>query len=140
MNRISLNTLLALVLCSNAAWAQTQSIEVRGQHAARTDLHTLCPSAHEELPDALARTAQDVAAHGVVAVQFEIDGSRVQAVRAQGGVGTQARAVQRAVRGLLCSNGNAGRQLVQFNVRFVDPFDRHSRGALALVETPTAQR
>ncbi len=128
---------LCLALCSAAlatsAQAQSQSapqsVEVRaaGPVPVRTDLQQVCPDARLELPDALARTAQEVATAGVVAVQFEIDGSHVRAVQTQGGVAAQARAVRRAVHGLACSNGQAGRERVQFSVRFVDPFDRAQR-------------
>jgi hypothetical protein len=142
--KILSTSILSLALCSGAAFAQTQSVEVRGHPLGtpRTDLHQLCPSAHDELPDALASVAQDVATAGVVVVQFELDGSRVRAVNTQGGALKQARAVRRAVQGLDCSNGQAGRQLVQFNVRFVDPFERRNRSGnyAALVEVPATQR
>jgi hypothetical protein len=149
---------LALLLCSSLVAAQahaqahaqtpTQSIEVR---APRAELQQVCPDARAELPDALAAAAQDVAAHGTVAVQFDIEGSRVMNVQATAqGPGAQikhVRAVQRAVRGLACSNGEAGRQRVAFNVRFVDPFDRsvdrsvqHADARMVLVEVPATQR
>jgi hypothetical protein len=113
-------------LASAQTAAPAQSVEVRGQAlpAPRTDLQQLCPDASNELHDALALVAQDTATAGVVRVQFEINGSRVRAVQVQGGVPAQARAARRAVQGLACSNGLAGRQMVQFNLRFVDPFDR----------------
>ncbi len=137
-------SILALLLCSSAVSAQTatptQSIEVR---APRAELQQVCPDARTELPDALAAAAQDVAAHGTVAVQFDIEGSRMLNVQAQGAQIKHVRAVQRAVRGLACSNGDMGRQRVAFNVRFVDPFDRSVQSADArhvLVEVPALQR
>jgi hypothetical protein len=129
----------------------TQSVEVRASAPVpvRTDLQQLCPDAGVDLPDALARTAQEVATASLVTVQFEIEGSRVRAVQTQGGVGAQARAVRRAVHSLACSNGQAGRQRVQFSVRFVDPFvdpsERAQRAGLApaqhlaLVEVPASR-
>jgi hypothetical protein len=139
-------SILASLLCSSMAFAQTptQSIEVR---APRAELQQVCPDARAELPDALAAAAQDVAAHGTVAVQFEIEGSRLLNVQAQGAQVKHVRAVKRAVRGLACSNGDAGRQRVAFNVRFVDPFDRNvdrsvqtANARRVLVEVPSAQR
>jgi hypothetical protein len=139
-------SILALLLCSSMAIAQTAtpSIEVR---APRAELQQVCPDARAELPDALAAAAQDVAVHGTVAVQFDIEGSRVLNVQATaqhpGAQIKHVRAVQRAVRGLACSNGDAGRQRVAFNVRFVDPFDRSVQTADArrvLVEVPATQR
>jgi hypothetical protein len=142
---------LALLAAAGSVSAQsgvpTQSVEVRaaGPVPVRTDLQQVCPDARVDLPDALARTAQEVATASVVAVQFEIDGSLVRAVQTQGGVGTQARAVRRAVHSLACSNGQAGRERVQFSVRFVDPFDRSQRVGqtsgqhMALVEVAGAQ-
>jgi hypothetical protein len=124
---------LVLLATAGAASAQstqpTQSVEVRapGPVPVRTDLQQVCPDARLELPDALARTAQEVATPSVVTVQFEIEGNRVRAVQTQGGVGAQARAVRRAVHGLACSNGQAARERVQFSVRFVDPFDSSRR-------------
>jgi hypothetical protein len=132
-------SLLAALVFSSLATAQTQSVEIR---APRAELHQVCPDARSELPDALAAAAQDVAAHGLVAVQFDIEGSRVLNVQAQGAQRKHVRAVQRAVRGLACSNGDVGRQRVAFNVRFVDPFDRSLRTATAqrvLLETPPLQ-
>jgi hypothetical protein len=153
---------LALLLCSSLVAAQahaqapaqaptqapTQSIKVR---APRAELQQVCPDARAELPDALAAAAQDVAAHGTVAVQFDIEGSRVMNVQATaqspGAQIKHVRAVQRAVRGLACSNGDAGRQRVAFNVRFVDPFDRRvdrsvqrADARMVLVEVPATQR
>jgi hypothetical protein len=145
---------ISLALCATTATvtsvvsAQTttaaQSVEVRGQalNAIRTDLPQLCPDARNELPDALAQVAQDTATAGLVRVQFEIDGSHVRAVQAQGGVLAQTRAVRRAVQGLACSNGAAGRQTVQFNLRFVDPFERgaaRQANHAALVESPATR-
>lgn len=118
------------------ALAQTAStVDVRAKaELPRTALRQACPQAYTELPDALAATAQDVASAGVVTVRFEIEGERLVQLQAQGGVARQARAVQRAVRGLGCSNGEAGRQVVQFQVRFVDPFDRSPGQAVALLD------
>jgi hypothetical protein len=141
-------SILALLMCSSVVSAQMQappqSIEIRAPQA---ELQQVCPDARTELPDALAAAAQDVAAHGTVVVQFDIEGSRVLNVQAQGAQLKQVRAVRRAVRGLACSNGDIGRQRVAFNVRFVDPFDRSGdrsvRSADArsvLVEVPAAQR
>jgi hypothetical protein len=133
-------------LASAQTNAATQSVEVRGQAASaiRTDLLQLCPEAGNDLHEGLAQVAQDTATAGLVRVQFEIDGSRVRAVQAQGGVPAQARAVRRVVHGLACSNGSAGRQTVQFNLRFVDPFERgvarqaeHQNKHAVLVETAT---
>jgi hypothetical protein len=134
----------ALALLNTAAAAQTQSVEIR---APRAELRQVCPDARSQLPDALAAAAQDVAAHGIVAVQFDIEGSRVLNVQAQGAQVKHVRAVQRAVRGLACSNVDVGRQRVAFNIRFVDPFDRSlhpsagsAEARLVLVEVPTTQR
>jgi hypothetical protein len=80
-----------------------------------------------------------VATAGTVTVRFEIDGGRLSLLQTEGGAGAQARAVRRAVRQLGCSNGQAGPQRVQFQVRFLDPFDRASR-ALAVVDTADQPR
>jgi hypothetical protein len=145
MNRMQMMIGL-LALCSTAAYAQVQSVEVRGQPApARSALQQLCPDIYTELPDDLARTAQEVATAATVRVQFEVDAGRIRAVQTQGGVPAQARAVRRAVSGLQCAG--AGRHLVQMNVRFLDPFDRRTQQAAAdvdvmavLVEGPAARR
>ncbi len=112
------------------------SVDVHGKVAPRTTLQAACPQALDELPDALARTAQDVGEPGLVTVRFDIDGGRLIALKAEGGVGPQARAVKRAVRALGCSNGDAGRQSVAFQVRFVDPMAARDRGAVALLDLP----
>jgi hypothetical protein len=138
--RLKLLGASALVLLGTAVAAQTQSVEIR---APRAELHQVCPDARSELPEALVAAAQDVAAHGTVAVQFDIEGSRVLNVQAQGAQVKHVRAVQRAVRGLACGNGDVGRQRVAFNIRFVDPFDRSVQSAdarLVLVEAAATQR
>jgi hypothetical protein len=129
----------ALLLAAGAAHAQSpaaSSVDVLGKAIAppRAPLQQACPQALSELPDALAATAQDVATASTVTVRFEIDGGTLHAMQVEGGVGRQARAVRKAVRNLGCSNGSAGRQLVQFQVRFLDPFARRPEGAVALLD------
>ncbi len=133
-------SLALAVLLGAAAGASAQerlhgSVHVQGTLAPRTPLQVACPQALSELPDALARTAQQVGEPGLVTVRFDIDGGRVSALQAEGGVGPQARAVKRAVRALGCSNGDAGRQSVAFQVRFVDPMAARG-GAVALLDLP----
>lgn len=131
-------TVIAVLTLSAAASAQERlhgSVHVQGSLAPRTTLQAACPQALAELPDALAHTAQAVGEPGLVTVRFDIDGGRVSALQAEGGVGPQARAVKRAVRALGCSNGDAGRQSVAFQVRFIDP--TAARGsAVALLDLP----
>jgi hypothetical protein len=123
-------------LAAPTAWAQGASaqtasaqgaatVDVRGKfEVPRSTLSLACPHAATELPDALASTARDVAEDGLVSVRFEIEGSRLHQLQVQGGAARQTRAVARAVRNLGCSNGQAGRQVVQFQVRFLDPYAR----------------
>ncbi len=106
---VSITTLFAAcVFAAPAAWAQSNSNDVR----------SVCPGAHDELPDALARTAQEHRAPASVAVQFQVQGNRVLAVQTQGGAPAQQRAVRRAVQGLACNS--TGLQTVRLNLRFDD--------------------
>ncbi len=125
----------ALVLTCPALAQGSGTVDVRAKaELPRVALREACPQALAELPDALAATAQEVAAAGLVTVRFEIEGGRLYQLQSQGGVGRQARAVQRAVRGLGCSNGEAGRQVVHFQVRFLDPFERSTPQKMALLD------
>lgn len=137
--------LLAGVGLPAASWAQhapTASVDVRGklESAPRVSLQQACAHALTDLPDALATTAQEVDSATEVAVRFELAGGRVHDLRTEGGNAKQARAVRRAVRNLGCDNGSAGRQSVQFLVRFVDPSNRlrtaATGGRVALLDTP----
>lgn len=133
--RSLLATACALATAGLAQAQSSPTVDVRAKaDLPRVALREACPQALAELPDALAVTAQDVATASLVTVRFEIEGGRLHQLQTQGGVGRQARAVQRAVRALGCSNGDAGRQVVQFQVRFLDPFDRSTSQALALVD------
>jgi len=130
---------LSSIVVTASAFAQgpaASTVDVLGKTITPppATLQQACPQALAELPDALAATAQDVATASVVSVRFEIEGGRISALQTQGGAGTQARAVRRAVRNLGCSNGDAGRQLVRFQVRFIDPFDRAQRQQVAVVD------
>lgn len=131
----------ALVLAAAAPLTSAQTVTVTGTALSpranvappRAALLEACPQAAVDLPDALAATAQEVATASTVSVSFEIDGRHLQQLEVRGGVGRQARAVAWAVRHLGCSNGVAGRQRVQFEVRFLDPFARPG-SAMALLE------
>jgi hypothetical protein len=114
MHRFTSITVIATaLLCGGTAWAQS----------AAADINTVCPGARDELPDTLARAAQEHATPSAVAVQFDVQGSRVMAVRTQGGTTAQQRAVRRAVQGLACQAAVAGSglQTVRLNLRFAGP-------------------
>jgi hypothetical protein len=125
----------ALLAGTTLAFAQsaTQSIEVRGTAPLRTDVRTLCPSIDSELPDALARVARDVGQAATVAVRFQIDGSRIDTVESDGGPRAYRKAVRQAVSGLECNNAGAGRQTVQFRVRFIDPYAARGQNPVAVL-------
>lgn len=141
-------TLLATTLaaCLNGtAWAQTatpQTVEVsaRAAQVPRTDVSTLCPGIHEELAERLAAAAREIRTAGTVTVRMDIDGPRVHALRAQGSVPAHNHAVRRAMFGLACSNGAAGRQAAVFQVRFVDPYAAGTDQRVAIVEGAGALR
>jgi hypothetical protein len=103
-----------LAFAITAAWAQGTSADLTS-----TDVGSVCPGARDELPEALARTAQEHRTPASVAVQFQVQGSRVMAVQTQGGAASQQRAVRRAVQGLACSSTSL--QTVRLNLRFTDP-------------------
>jgi hypothetical protein len=123
----------ALLAGTTLAFAQsaTQSIEVRGSAPVRTDVRTVCKAIDSELPDALARVARDVGEAATVEVRFQIDGSRIDTVESSGGPRAYRKAVRQAVSGLECDNAGAGRQTVQFRVRFIDAFDSSARSTAA---------
>jgi hypothetical protein len=113
-----------------AAQERLQSIEVTGQMPVRTDVQALCPEIETDLPDALVRTVQQVAEPALIDVRFELQGSRIGAVQVGPGPAAYQRLLKRTVRGLRCDSADTGRaQVVQLRVRFVDPFDKSTRGA-----------
>lgn len=141
MHRFILTALTTAAL-SASAFAQTspaQSIEVRGS-TLRTDVRALCPSIDNDLHDALVKTVQDVAAAATIDVRFELRGSRIDRVATGAGPLRYQRALKRAVRGLACESTDTAPQTVAMRVRFVDPFDRSTSRAVALVEGSVAAR
>lgn len=144
MNRIPQVAALTLALATGGVLAQStaQQIEVRGQLPLRTDVQALCPGIETELPDALARTAQELALPALIDVRFELQGSRVGAVQVGPGPRAYQRMVQRSVRGLQCDSGDASQaHTVALRLRFVDPFDKTTRSAaVSLAPAGTAAR
>ena len=140
LNRLALAATLAAGSALAGAQPATQSIEVRGSAPVRTDVRTLCADVDRELPDTLARIAREVGEPATVDVRFELDGTRIASVQPSGGPRAYRKAVRLAVSGLQCDNGGAGRQTVQFRVRFVDPYAASGQGPVALVETAAPRR
>lgn len=128
----ALLTALATALPAHADGPRS-TVDIHGKLLPRTTLAAACPAALTELPDALAATVQAEAQAGTVQVRLEIDRQGVHAVQAEGGTPAQARAVRRAVRALGCEGPAAQRQGLQFQVRFVDPFERGGQ-AVALID------
>jgi hypothetical protein len=122
---------LALVAGLASAQGPTQQIEVRGIAPVRTDVQALCPDVAGELGDALAKTVREVATAAVVDVRFELTGNRVGEVHTGAGPAKYQRMLKRAVRDLQCDSGSTMPQTVALRVRFVDPFDRSTRSAVA---------
>jgi hypothetical protein len=131
----------ALSAAAGIALAQTdaQQIEVRAQPPVRTDVQALCPEIETDLPDALARTVQEVAEPALIDVRFELQGSRVGAVQVGPGPFAYQRMLKRVLRGLQCDSGDTSRaQVVSLRVRFVDPFNRSTRSAASAVSLMAA--
>jgi hypothetical protein len=112
---------------SSTAASMPATVDIRANAPARTDVSVLCPGIHAELPELLARAAQESGREGTVQVSFQIEGSRITALQAQGGPRSLHRHVRTAVGGLACDNGAAGRQAVRLSVQFVDPSESTAR-------------
>lgn len=84
-------------------------------------LSALCPSAQNDLPEALASAWHQAGRAGEVTATMTVEGEQVSAVTAEGGHPRQRWAVRWALSALACQADRPGPQTFAVRVRFVDP-------------------
>ena len=113
-----------------------QAVEIDSQaHAQemRRDVTSVCPNILADLPDDLASAWKAVGKTGTVIVNFTLDGDRVRDIRALSGPRLYARWVRSAMQDMDCHSDRPQRQAFQFEIRFVDIYEKPEHGAVALV-------
>ena len=137
--RLGAAILLATPLCAAAQAAGndlSHAVEIDRQALAqemRRDVTSVCPNILADLPDALASAWKAVGRTGTVIVNFTLDGDRVRDIRALSGPRLYARWVRSAMQDMDCHSDRPQRQAFQFEIRFVDIYDKPEHGAVALV-------
>jgi hypothetical protein len=119
--RTPLHTGLAAALLACAAFgASAQSTAQVEVNAPRLDFRAVCPEIDAQMLKALSQVAMRERQDGLLNVLFEVDGQRVGDVTISGAPFVYRQATRHAVRGLVCNNNGAGRQMVSMQVVFKD--------------------